>query len=648
MQYRREIDGLRALAVIPVILFHAGFQTFSGGYVGVDVFFVISGYLITTIICAEADKGRFSIIKFYERRARRILPALFLVMFACLAFAWAWLLPSYMKSFSESLAAVSIFSSNILFFIESGYFDGANEVKPLIHTWSLGVEEQFYLFFPLFIMLMWRFGKRALLAILLLGFLISLALAVRFNHSLPAASFFLLPSRGWELLIGAFAAFYFLSGGRLKPGRFIDEAGAALGVLLIVYAIIAFDKNTPFPSLFTLIPTVGTLLIILFASQETAIGRLLGAKMFVGIGLISYSAYLWHQPLFAFARFELGDEIRTYVFIILIIVTFGLAFISWKFVERPFRNPLLFTRKQIFVYGASASTFFIVFGLTVAQLNGLPQRYPPEQRALLTLGDRGWKQTLVAYGLRTCFIDYDQNYDTLLDNKCVSAEQTSKRAVVLGDSEAAHWMTGVRAEFSRLGFNVEQWTAVNCGAVAYRNNDNRCNNFYAAFMRDVAPLLNSNDFVIVSSRWILTLQNTGEYEFLQGFRDLIAKLKTSGVNIFVIGNTPEYYMPPHHLMVMENIPLGGKVYLKSKDFRQVNNIIRREADTLGYIFFDPSRVLCADDEELSCLVSEDGIFYYFDHEHLSTEGSSLLAKRMVTQLRPSRNEAALRTPAYSD
>jgi peptidoglycan/LPS O-acetylase OafA/YrhL len=173
MKYRAEIDGLRALAVLPVILFHAGFEKFSGGYVGVDVFFVISGYLITTIIISEMAEDNFSILNFYERRARRILPALFFVMLACFPFAWFWLAPDDLKDFGESLFAVSIFSSNILFWLESGYFDTAAELKPLLHTWSLAVEEQFYILFPIFLILTWRFGVKEILILLLLFFLTS-------------------------------------------------------------------------------------------------------------------------------------------------------------------------------------------------------------------------------------------------------------------------------------------------------------------------------------------------------------------------------------------------------------------------------------------------------------------------------------------
>ena len=208
MKYRREIDGLRALAVLPVIFFHAGFEAFSGGFVGVEVFFVISGYLITTIILSELEQGKFSILNFYERRARRILPALFLVMLVCIYFAWVWLLPSDMKKFSLSLVAVSVFASNILFWRESGYFDTDTALKPLLHTWSLAVEEQYFVLFPLFLMLLWRLGKRWILIILATVFVASLSLAQWGAYAQPDTAFYLLPTRGWELLIGAFAAFY--------------------------------------------------------------------------------------------------------------------------------------------------------------------------------------------------------------------------------------------------------------------------------------------------------------------------------------------------------------------------------------------------------------------------------------------------------
>ena len=210
MKYRKEIDGLRALAIIPVILFHAGFKVFEGGFIGVDVFFVISGYLITTIILSDIESGKFSISNFYERRARRILPALFFIMLCCLPFAWFVLTPNHLKDFYQSLTAVSVFSSNILFWKESGYFDTATELKPLIHTWSLAVEEQYYILFPLLLVMLWKLRKQLILGSLIAITVISLFLAQWGAYNKPSATFFLLPTRSWELAIGALIAYYFL------------------------------------------------------------------------------------------------------------------------------------------------------------------------------------------------------------------------------------------------------------------------------------------------------------------------------------------------------------------------------------------------------------------------------------------------------
>jgi peptidoglycan/LPS O-acetylase OafA/YrhL len=373
MDYRREIDGLRALAVLPVIMFHAGFETFSGGFVGVDVFFVISGYLITTIILAELEQGKFSIVNFYERRARRILPALFLVMLVCIPFAWFWLLPSDMKDFSQSLVAVSVFASNILFWRESGYFDTAAELKPLLHTWSLAVEEQYYVLFPLFLMLLWRLGKRWILVMMGLVFVGSLAVAQWAAYAKPAAAFYLLPTRGWELLIGAFAAFYLSKANRKEFGKAIGEFGGWLGVVLILCAVFAYSKATPFPGLYALVPTLGTVLVILFATQQTTVGKFVGNKAFVGVGLISYSAYLWHQPLFAFLKYS-KFAVNAYFYGVLIGITLVLAMLTWKYVESPFRNRGVVGRVQILKYSSALAIFFIVFGLLGHESNGFENR----------------------------------------------------------------------------------------------------------------------------------------------------------------------------------------------------------------------------------------------------------------------------------
>lgn len=336
MNYRREIDGLRAVALLPVILYHAGFEQFSGGFIGVDVFFVISGFLITSIILTEKQAGTFSLVNFYERRARRILPALFFVMLACLPFSWFWMLPNQLNGFSESLVSVSLFISNIYFKKDTGYFAATAEEKPLLHTWSLAVEEQYYLIFPALVLLLWRFGRKWLLLVLSLLAASSLLFSELDSSNRTDEIFYDTRGRVWELLIGSFIVI--LNSEKIKFNNSANgrQTGSLIGLALIVYAIFAFDKSTPFPSSYTLIPTLGTAFVIIFATPQTIVGKMLGSKFLVGVGLISYSAYLWHQPLFAFARIRSLIEPSIWLFGLLTLFSFLLAYLTWRYIEKSF------------------------------------------------------------------------------------------------------------------------------------------------------------------------------------------------------------------------------------------------------------------------------------------------------------------------
>ncbi|MBX3706005.1 MAG: acyltransferase [Pseudomonadales bacterium] len=375
MIYRREIDGLRALAVLPVILFHAGISPFDGGFVGVDVFFVISGYLITSIILTERQAGRFSLVEFYERRARRILPALFLVMTACLPFAWLWLQPGDLRDFARSLIAVATFSSNFYFQSEADYFGTAAELQPLLHTWSLAVEEQYYLLFPLLVLGIRRYDARRIAVLIAVLAIASLALAQWALDRHAEAAFFQLPSRLWELALGGLVALHLMHTPTREGHRALRELGAAAGLVLIGMAVFAYDRETPFPGVAALVPTLGTALVIVCATPATLAGRLLGTRALVGIGLVSYSAYLWHQPLFAFARHRLHDEVSEPLLWGLAAAALALAYASWRFVEQPLRRRDRIHRRTVFAVAGVGSLVFILLGLLGTATDGFEARY---------------------------------------------------------------------------------------------------------------------------------------------------------------------------------------------------------------------------------------------------------------------------------
>ena len=330
MRYRAEIDGLRAISVLPVIFFHAGFSAFHGGFIGVDVFFVISGFLITSLIQEDRQRGRFSIADFYERRARRILPALCFVLLCSLGAAWWVMNSSDFIKFGQSLAAVAVFSSGLLYVFTAGYFDTTSELNPLLHTWSLGVEEQFYLFFPLILILLSKLGGWALRIGLLALAIGSLWLAQWGTTHFPTSTFYAMPTRAWEMLIGALLA---LNQARLSQlPQAVCQALSLLGMGLMLAAAVLYDKATPFPSVYALVPTLGAALVIGFGNATTWVGRLLSTRVLVGVGLISYSAYLWHQPLFAFTRLTQGGEPSPVVMFSLSVLTLVLAYATWRWV----------------------------------------------------------------------------------------------------------------------------------------------------------------------------------------------------------------------------------------------------------------------------------------------------------------------------
>jgi peptidoglycan/LPS O-acetylase OafA/YrhL len=625
MNYRSEIDGLRAIAVVPVILFHAGFQSFSGGFIGVDVFFVISGYLITSIIIAEKEAGTFSLINFYERRARRILPAMFFVLLACLPFAWLWMVPSDLKRFSESLISVSIFASNIEFWRESGYFATDAELKPLLHTWSLAIEEQYYVLFPMFIILCWQFGTRWIIGLLIAAAIFSLAAAEWGSVNHPAATFYFLPTRGWELLVGGFIAFFHFAKDETSTlnGR-VGELASIAGMALIAYAVFAFDKNTPFPSVYTLVPTLGTALLILFATQKTVFGRLLGSKVFAGIGLISYSAYLWHQPLFAFARLHSLEQPSSWLLASLAVSAIVFGYFTWRYIERPFRDKRRVNKKSIFALAALMSAALFSLGMLGFLKDGFVERLSSDERELLVY-ERYKHEPLYRDG--QCFLEPEQSWVDF-SPICSSIGARSGSVLLWGDSHAAAFSSGLR---SVLPDAVIQYTASVCPpainmVIPTRPHCKDINAFVLSEVKRIKPTV-----VVLLANWI----GYDSINVLAQISKTIAEIKevSTATKIVVVGGLPQW-KPSLPLVMFQkrmNVNVAALIYtplltdLYTKDAK-----LKFIALSSGASFASALDALCQKD---NCLATAklDNKFepIAWDYAHLTEAGSLLLAKKLL-------------------
>jgi len=614
MKYRREIDGLRAVAVLPVILFHAGFSIFSGGYVGVDVLFVISGYLITSILISELEQGTFSIARFYERRARRILPALFFVMLACLPFAYTWMLPSQLKEFAQALMAVVFFSSNILFWSESGYFAAAAELKPLLHTWSLAVEEQYYLIFPIFLLLVWRFGRNKVFWSVVVIAAISLLLAEWGWRNAPAANFYLALTRAWELLAGSICAF--LTVGRtLKSNNVLS----AIGLAAIVFAIFAFDETTPFPSVYALVPVVGTALIILFGRQETWVAQLLSMRAFVGIGLISYSAYLWHQPLFAFARLRSKAELSYLLMGALAIAALLLAWATWRWVEQPFRkrkNPLLARRRSVFAVSGFVGAAFVTIGLAGYFGKGFEWRLNEMQRELYS--------TSISSPMRDrCHYGKNSNFDA--QSSCEYFGESADVAIY-GNSHGVELAYGVAEELQKAQRSLLQFTISGCASGFRREIEEYCSVFYEDRL---SYLLESQGVRNV----ILTFRadNYGA-DNAQSIVELANHLFHNGKNVVLVLQAPTLERDISSYLRRTFFYREGDFSGRSlADWKEINGHVLASLQDInpGVKIFDLAEHFCDSDV---CFAVRDGQAMYFDDNHMSVSGARRVAPDLLQLL----------------
>lgn len=666
MKYRKEIDGLRALAVLPVILFHAGIPALGGGYIGVDVFFVISGFLITSIIFEEKEAGRFSLLLFYERRVRRILPALFVIMAACMPLAWLWLLPGDMRSFSQSLIAVSALVPNFLFYRSSGYFETATELKPLLHTWSLGVEEQYYLFFPVLILLLWKFGKWRIWWFLALIALVSLFLAQWISGVSQALSFYMLPTRGWEILMGALVAIYMRNRhgiSQVSVGRrhWSCEALSGLGILLIIYSIFAFDKQTPVPGLYTLIPTIGAALLLAYATQSTITGRVLANRMLVGIGVISYSLYLWHQPLLAFARHRSGESLSNAMIAAILSATLILAYLTWRFVEVPFRDKRRINRKPLMLSAAVFTIFFISSGSAGILGKGFPDRVPESVRQSTADTERDAR-------LRDdggCNV----HKNDFAPPRCIKgAQSVEPRFVLLGDSHAAVLAYELGRAFEQAGMSFVQKTKNSCPfAIGLTmSSPNNCDKYQAAYLNEFGAK-QAADTYIVASRWSYYAWSGDAYmgggesssrrrfsagrvpldapveergnSIIQAYVESVQLLLQMGQRVILVYPIPAQRRDVPRQRAMGLWFEGGGAPDISTEYSYVaqqDSAVMKAFDEIGVhenlVRIRPDRMFCNTFVANGCAGTEEGRLLYIDDNHLSNYGTRYLIDEIMRHI----------------
>lgn len=598
---------------MPVILFHAGVGAFSGGYVGVDIFFVISGYLIASIILADLSEGRFSLLEFYERRARRILPALFFIAILCIPFAWWLLLPGDLQNFAQSLVAVATFSSNILFWLESGYFDTAADLKPLLHTWSLAVEEQYYLFFPILLAILWKGGMRWVWTAMGVLFAVSFAISAWGVENSPVATFYLLPTRGWELLAGVCIALAMKGElpGHLR-NRTLNDALSISGLLLIAVAILAFDEQTAFPGPSALLPVAGTAMVILFAQHGTLVQGLLSTRILVGVGLISYSAYLWHHPIFAFAKYRSVDALSDATTAILFLMTWPLAYASWRYVERPMRNRRFLTRNTILTFSAVGVAALAALGFYGHVSGGMPSRLDARQAPMYEALELARKERIQNILSGTCHFNEKGAFRKLGDFvdhwSCRSPKTESGRPEILvfGDSHSADKAFALR----QAGISISQLGGSNCPLVPeFVTPISR----HCVAILELAKSLNGPDLILLSGRFTESLLTETYLEAIGRF------WAGSAGKVVLFSPMPDFSVPLKETLIYGKARSAPSFAREQKFFEVLEHVTLPE----NFVVVKTSALWCPDAQAAGLCAVHDGTNWLMtDADHLSAAGAT--------------------------
>jgi peptidoglycan/LPS O-acetylase OafA/YrhL len=645
--YRPDIDGLRAIAVLAVVLFHADVPWASGGYVGVDVFFVISGYLITALILEQQDRDRFTLAWFYERRIRRILPALLVVLLACVIGGWLFMTPNDYKSLAGSILATALFSSNVLLW-RPGYFDTDAETQPLLHTWSLAVEEQFYIFFPLLLMVLNRFRRGTIFRMIVILAASSFVASSVLVFYRPNSVFYLAPFRAWELLLGAMLTAWHPF---VKVGSRGRNFSAMSGLVAIVIAVLFYSKETPFPGIAALLPAGGTAMIILAGMDKLPMtNRLIASPPLLFFGKISYSLYLWHYVLLAFGAYLTIWKMPAIFVAKLVGASIALATLSWLLIEQPVRRAKsrLLTGTPIFCATGLAIALFAVAGWTIRAKNGFEIRFSSEQLALLS--------EVTAPEITDCQMLTTARAVESRQFCKVGSKLPERSFFVWGDSHAGSFLpalndlavkqhaAGLLATTGGcpplIGIERKEATAFDCASINQKIMQFVIDDALVQTViligrwpqyveggsyRDQPTNLQNPKRLLLASRSIPGANSTEEMMRV-GFDQTISTLITAKKHVVIVASVPEVEVNVPKSIYLRSIGIDGRHIEPTRedfDTRQAASmdLLKGIANKYHVTVLRPDSILCS---QKLCVVEAASKPLYVDTNHLSYSGALLV------------------------
>lgn len=614
LRYRPDIDGLRAIAVLSVVAYHFdipffGLSILRGGYVGVDVFFVLSGYLIGGNMIEQLRAGEFSLVGFYERRFRRILPALFVMLAIVSALMLPAAMPSELVAFAWTLGSATLSVSNIWFSSHANYFAGVPDIKPLLHSWSLAVEDQFYLFFPMLLLLLWR--RRLALAFCAIAFA-SLFYSTFLALRTPQPAFYLLTSRAWELLLG-FLAYQLRD--RLPETPIVREVLAVAGLALLFAGMQLCAFRPPFPGVTALPTTLGTAILLAIGSHAPPrLNRALASAPLVGIGLISYSVYLWHWPVLVLSKTQLQLPLNTVeTKLTAFALTLVLAYLSWRFVEQPFRDRSRFGRRSIFALAAVSAVLLLTVAGTMIGLNGLPGRLPPEALRMASFLDYNQDKQ---FRTGQCFLGGDEREPAFDLPRCTPTHPGRPHVLIMGDSHAAQLWYG----FDRLMTGSDIWQVTGAGCRATLDTRAQPQRHCKVWAHTLSELFTRAhpDLVVMTHNW--------QPRDLPLLDDTLKAMRRQRLHVIVVGPEPSYEIPLPTLLAHQALTgrPSATAFLKTAAYmeHEVAGIAARD----GASFQSLEKWLCNAKGDSCTTLNADGSPLLFDNDHLTPSGSIAVAR----------------------